>query len=280
VSEFGALIFPTEYSIQPVELAIAIEERNLDSIFFTEHTHIPASRRTPYPPGGDLPREYSHTYDPFVSLAACAAVTKRIKLGTGICLIVERDIITMAKETATLDRLSNGRLILGIGAGWNAEEMENHGIDYERRWQVTREKVLALRELWTKEAAEFHGEYVNFDPVWSNPKPVQAKGPPIWLGASSKWSYDRIAEYCDGWLPVAGLSDGHMPEIERALNKRNRQLKDLTMALIGVPLDEKFIEEKINEGYGHLIFSLPPEGPDVVLPLLDKCAAIAAKFGE
>ena len=278
MAEFGALIFPTDYSIQPAELAIAIEERNLDSIFFTEHTHIPASRRTPYPAGGELPREYVHTYDPFIALATCAAVTKRIKLGTGICLIVERDVITLAKETASLDRLSNGRLILGIGAGWNAEEMENHGIDYDKRWKVTREKVLALRELWTCESAEFHGQYVNFDPVWSNPKPIQPGGPPIWLGATSRWSYDRIAEYCDGWLPVAGLSDGLMPEIKKAVESRNREMKDLTMALIGVPPDESFIEQKVAEGFEHLIFGLPAEGADVVLPILDQYAKLVEKM--
>ena len=140
MAEFGALIFPTDYSMQPVPLAKAIEERGLDSIFFPEHTHIPASRRTPYPAGGDLPREYSNTYDPFVALAACAGATTRIKLGTGICLVVERDVLTLAKEIASIDRLSNGRFILGIGAGWNAEEMENHGIDYNTRWKVVRGK--------------------------------------------------------------------------------------------------------------------------------------------
>jgi probable F420-dependent oxidoreductase len=278
MTEFGAMIFPTDYSIQPAELAVAIEERNLDSIFFTEHTHIPASRRTPYPIGGDLPREYIHTYDPFIALATCAAVTRRIKLGTGICLIVERDVITLAKETASLDRLSNGRLILGIGAGWNAEEMENHGVDYDKRWKVTREKVLALRELWTQESAEFHGEYVDFDPVWSYPKPIQPGGPPIWLGATSRWSYDRIAEYCDGWLPVAGLTEGLMPKIKKAVESHHREMKDLTMALMGVPPDESFIEQKVSEGFKHLIFGLPPEGADVVLPILDQYAKLVEKI--
>ena len=278
MTEFGALMFPTDYAIQPAELAKAIEERNLDSIFFPEHTHIPASRRTAYPPGGDLPKEYIHTYDPFVALATCAAVTSRIKLGTGICLIVERDVIVLANETASLDRLSNGRLILGIGAGWNAEEMENHGIEYSKRWKVVREKVLALRQLWTEENAEFHGEYVNFDAVWSHPKPIQPNGPPIWMGATSKWSYDRIAEYCDGWLPVAGLSEGLLPEVESAMINRGRAMRDLTLGMFGVPPDETFIVNKLEEGYSHLVFGLPPEGADVVLPLLDQYAAIAEKL--
>lgn len=275
MTQFGALIFPTDYSIQPAVLAKAIEERNLDSIFFTEHTHIPASRRTPYPVGGELPKEYIHTYDPFIALATCAAVTTRIKLGTGICLIVERDVITLAKETASLDRLSGGRLILGIGAGWNAEEMENHGINYDERWAVVREKVLALRQLWTQEAAEFHGKHVNFDPVWSQPKPLQKNGPPIWLGAMSKWSYDRIAEYCDGWLPVAGLPEDQLPKVAAAMKARDRSMSELTLGMFGVPPDEAFIQQKMEQGYSHLVFGLPCAGEDVVLPLLDQYARVA-----
>ncbi|MBT4163144.1 MAG: LLM class F420-dependent oxidoreductase [Gammaproteobacteria bacterium] len=278
MSEFGIVIFPTAYSMQPVELAKAVESRGLDSIFVPEHTHIPASRRTPYPAGGDLPKEYSNTYDPFVFLTACAAVTEHIKLGTGICLVVERDVLTLAKEIASLDRISDGRFILGIGAGWNAEEMENHGIDYSKRWKVVREKILAMRELWTKDEAEFHGEFVDFDPVWSNPKPVQPGGPPVWMGATSKWSYDRIAEYCDGWLPIAGLDDGHLPKIEEALVNRGRKLSDITLAMFGLPPDEDFINSKIEEGYTHFCFGVPPESADTVLPMLDQYAAIAEKI--
>ncbi len=277
MAEFGALIFPTDYSMQPVPLAKAIEERGLDSIFFPEHTHIPASRRTPYPAGGDLPREYSHTYDPFVALAACAGATERIKLGTGICLVVERDVLTLAKEISSIDRISGGRFILGIGAGWNAEEMENHGIDYNTRWKVVREKILAMREIWTKDEAEFHGEFVDFDPVWSNPKPVQEGGPPVLMGATSKWSYDRIAEYCDGWLPIAGLEGEHIPEIKKAWKNRGRNDQPL-LAMFGVPPDEAFINAKMEQGFSHLVFGLPPEGEETVLPLLDRYAMLAEKM--
>ncbi|MBT7371429.1 MAG: TIGR03619 family F420-dependent LLM class oxidoreductase, partial [Gammaproteobacteria bacterium] len=227
---------------------------------------------------GDLPREYINTYDPFVALSACAAVTNRIKLGTGICLIVERDVITLAKETATLDRMSGGRLILGIGAGWLGEEMENHGVDFNKRWQVTREKVLALRQLWTQEAAEYHGEFVDFDPVWSNPKPVQPNGPQIWMGATSKWSFDRIAEYCDGWLPAAHLTEGLLPEIEAAMNNRGRKMSELTLSLFASPPDEEFITQKKEEGFTHFVFGLPAAGPDEVLPILDQYAALAEKM--
>ena len=277
MTEFGALMFPTDYAIRPAALARAIEEREMDSLFFPEHTHIPVSRKTPFPGGGELPKEYSNTYDPFVALASCAAVTERIKLGTGICLVVERDTITLAKEISTLDRISNGRFILGIGAGWNAEEMENHGIEFKNRWKVVREKILAMKELWTKDEAEFHGDFVDFDPVWSNPKPVQFGGPPIWMGASSKWSYERIAEYCDGWLPIAGQDKNHLQKIKDALVDRGRKSSDITLAMFGVPADEGFIDRKLDEGFNHLIFGLPPAKEETILPLLDTYAEIARK---
>lgn len=276
--EFGALIFPTAYTIQPGTLAKAIEDRELDSIFFPEHTHIPTSRITPYPAGGPLPKEYIHSYDPFVALSACAAVTERIKLGTGICLVMERDVLTLAKEVATLDRMSGGRVILGIGAGWLAEEMENHGVEYKKRWKVLREKVLALKQLWSEEEAEFHGEFVDFDPVWSNPKPVQPGGPPVWMGANSKYTWDRIGEYCDGWLPIAGQSEGLLPDLEAGLQGRGRQLSDITLAMFGVPPDEDFIKAKMDEGFTHLVFGLPAESDEKVLPLLDRYGELAAKL--
>jgi probable F420-dependent oxidoreductase len=164
---FGVTTFPTDDGLSVVDLARAAEERGLDSIFFNEHTHIPVSRRTAFPGGGELPKEYSHTHDPFVALAAAAAVTKRIMLSTGICLVIERDPIVLAKEVASLDRISDGRVILGVGAGWNVEEMENHGTSYKQRWKILRERVLAMREIWTRDVAQFHGEFVDFEPLWS-----------------------------------------------------------------------------------------------------------------
>ena len=157
--QFGITMFPTDYAIQPIELARAVEERGFDSLFFPEHTHIPTARQTPFPGGGDLPEMYWHTHDPFVALGACAAVTSSIRLGTGICLVIERDPITLAKEIASLDMISNGRFVFGIGAGWNREEMENHGADYANRWQVVREKILAMKAIWTEEEAEYHGKF-------------------------------------------------------------------------------------------------------------------------
>jgi len=275
---FGATIFPTDYAIQPVELARAVEERGLDSLFFPEHTHIPASRATPFPGGTDLPKMYWHTHDPFVALAACAAVTSRIRLGTGICLVIERDPITLAKEAASLDLLSGGRLVLGIGAGWNREEMENHGADFRNRWKVVREKVLAMREIWTQDEAQFHGEFVDFDPIWSYPKPVQPGGPPIWIGANSKWVFDRIADYADGWMPIGGPGSGNMERLTEAMEARGRKVADLDLALFGAPTDYDKVMGRIDQGFDELVFGLPDAPADKVLPVLDEIAALAERI--
>ena len=273
--KFGVTIFPTDYSIQPVELAKAVEERGLDSLFFPEHTHIPTSRATPFPGGGDLPQMYWHTHDPFVALGACAAVTERIRLGTGICLVIERDPITLAKEVASLDVISNGRFVLGIGAGWNREEMENHGANYPKRWAVVREKVLAMKAIWSEDEAEFHGEHVDFDSIWSWPKPAQAGGPPIWIGANSKWVFDRVAEYADGWMPIGGLGSGNMERMGEALAARGRKIEDLELALFGAPTNVDQLKGRIDQGFDELIFTLPDAPADKVLPLLDKLSGIA-----
>ncbi|MEX0943252.1 MAG: LLM class F420-dependent oxidoreductase [Pseudomonadales bacterium] len=278
MTSFGVQIFPTDSTIQPVELARAVEERGLDSLFFPEHTHIPVERATPFPGGGDLPEWYWRSHDPFVSLAAAAAVTDRIKLGTGICLVIERDPITLAKECASLDVISNGRFILGIGAGWNKEEMENHGANYQHRWKIVREKVLAMKEIWTKDEAEFHGEFVDFDPIWSWPKPVQAGGPPVWMGANSKWVFDRVAEYCEGWMPIGGSGSGGMDNMNAALKERNRSLSDLDIALFGAPLDEDKAKGRIDQGFTDLIFGLPQSEPDKVLAHLDKVAELVQRL--
>lgn len=275
---FGVSMFPTDYAIQPVDLAKAAEARGFDSLFFPEHTHIPASRLSPFPGGGDLPPEYWHSHDPFVALAACAAVTEKIRLGTGICLVIERDPITLAKEIASLDMISNGRVILGIGAGWNREEMENHGADFKNRWKIVREKVLAMQAIWNNEEAEFHGEFVDFDPLWSYPKPVQKGGPPVWIGANSKWVFDRVADYADGWMPIGGLGTGNMERMTEALAAQDRDIKDLDLALFGAPMQPEALRGRIEQGFDELVFSLPPKTADDVLPILDRCAALAEEM--
>jgi probable F420-dependent oxidoreductase len=189
---------------------------------------------------------------------------------------VERDPITLAKEVASLDMLSNGRFVLGIGAGWNREEMENHGASYPRRWDVVREKILAMKAIWTDEAAQYHGEFVNFDPLWSYPKPVQAGGPPIWIGANSKWVFDRIAEYGDGWMPIGGLGSGNLERLQAACEARGRKASDITLALFAAPVKEAPLRGRIEQGFDELIFNLPAEGADTVLPLLDQLAQLAA----
>ncbi|HEY5475301.1 MAG TPA: TIGR03619 family F420-dependent LLM class oxidoreductase [Tepidiformaceae bacterium] len=171
--KFGIQMFPTDYAIPVTELGRAAEDLGFESLFFPEHTHIPTSRRTPYPGGTELPLEYSHTLDPFVAMAAVAAVTKTLKVGTGICLVMQRDPIVLAKEVASVDHLSGGRVLFGIGGGWNEDEMENHGTKPSERWKILRERIFAMKEIWTKDEAEYHGKYVNFDPIWSWPKPAR-----------------------------------------------------------------------------------------------------------
>ena len=201
--QIGLFYFPTDYGINIGELARAAEDRGYESLFLPEHTHIPTSRRTPFPGGGELPRAYSHTHDPFVALSFAAAATKRLLLGTGICLVPQHDPIVTAKSVASLDDLSGGRFIFGIGGGWNVDEMENHGARYETRFKLMRERILAMKALWTEDEAAYHGQMVNFDPVWMYPKPRQKPHPPVLLGGSSDHTLKRVVEFCDGWLPIA-----------------------------------------------------------------------------
>ena len=277
---FGVTIFPTDYSIQPVELARAVEERGLDSLFITEHTHIPTSRKTPWPAGGDLPKEYWHTHDPFVALAAAAAVTERIHLGTGICLVVERDPIQLAKEVASLDVISGGRFVFGIGAGWNQEEMENHAVDYPTRWKLVREKVLAMRTIWTEDEPEFHGEFIDFEPLWSWPKPVQPGGPKVLLGAQSKWAFDRVVDYCDGWMPIGlmgGIEEG-ITSLRAACERAGRDFDSLHNAIFAAPADVDACRKLLDQGFAEFGFPLPSADSETVLPILDRYAELARKL--
>lgn len=272
----GVSMFVTEYTIQPAELARALEERGFESLWLPEHTHIPASRRTPYPIGGDLPKEYWHAYDPFVGLMAAAAVTERLRIGTGICLLIERDPITTAKEVATLDRLSNGRFLFGIGGGWNAEEMENHGTVYKTRWRLLRERVLAMKEIWTKEEAEFHGEFVNFDKIWAHPKPVQKPHPPIIMGGDGPTTFDRVIEYCDGWLPIAFSADKlgeRIATLKQRAEAAGRDPNSIGVTVSAVKPGPGLVEELATAGAERVNFFLPTAGRETVLPLLDQYAA-------
>ena len=282
MTRFGVAFFPTDYSIQPVELARALEERALDSLFVTEHTHIPTSRETPWPGGSELPREYAHTHDPFVALAAAAAVTTKLRLGTGICLVVERDPIQLAKEVASLDLISEGRVVLGVGAGWNREEMENHGVRYDRRWAIVREKVLAMKAIWSHDEAEFHGEFVDFDPLWSWPKPVQPGGPKDMIGAQSKWTWPRVVEYGDGWMPIAIRGDcvEGMDELRQACDETGRDFESLEKPIFAPRPELDAAKRLIEAGFTELAFALPSLPSEKALPLLDQFAELANALGQ
>jgi probable F420-dependent oxidoreductase len=275
MAHFGVSIFPTDYSIQPIPLARAVEERGLDSLFVTEHTHIPTSRRTPAPTGDAvLAEEYKRALDPYIALAAAASVTQRIRLGTGIALVAQHDPITLAKELATLDLLSGGRLVLGIGYGWNHEEMENHGIDVRRRRALVREKMLAMQELWSREVAEYRGEFVRFEPSWTWPKPVQQPRPRTLIGgAPGRVLFAQIAEYADGWMPIGGAGVREaLPELRRALEERGRDPAGLHVVPLGVLPDPAKLEYYEKVGVTEAVLRLPSAPRDRVLPVLDDYA--------
>ena len=275
----GVFIFPTDQTIQPIELAIAVEDRGLDALFLPEHTHIPVGSTSPFMPDGVVPEFYKRTYDPFVALAACAAVTKRITLATGICLVTQRDPITLAKEIASLDMISNGRVILGVGAGWNIAEMGNHGTAFDTRWKVLRERIMAMKTIWREDEPEFHGEYVDFDPIWSYPKPVQNGGPPIWIGANSKWVPDRVADYADGWMPIRGRAGGgNITALKAACERRGRDFSDITLGLFMAPMGEGEAQTCVAEGYSEMIYNVAPGDRDAVLRQLDLIATLANKI--
>jgi probable F420-dependent oxidoreductase len=221
--DFGVSYFPTDESIDPATLARMAEERGFESVFVTEHTHIPASRETPYPAGGDLPREYWRIYDPFVALATMAAATERIRIGTAICLLVERDPITTAKEVASVDRLSGGRMLFGVGAGWNLEEMRNHGTDPAKRFRILRERVEACKAIWTEEEASYHGEFVNFDRIVCRPAPLQDPHPPILVGGFGPRVHDRVLAFGDGWFPNRIPPDDQMIARVEELQRRGEE---------------------------------------------------------
>ena len=274
---YGAVMFATDYAIRPDDLARELEARGFESFWVPEHTHIPANRRTPYPGGGDLPQEYWHTHDPFVALTAAAAVTTKLKVGTGICLLIERDPITTAKEVASLDYLSNGRFLFGIGGGWNAEEMENHGTAYKTRWSLLGERVLAMKEIWTKEEAEYHGRFVNFDPIWAYPKPVQKPHPPVLMGGDGPTTFDRVVKFCEGWMPIGyrleGLA-GKIADLRRRAEDAGRDPDSITITVFGAKPERAALDELAAAGVERAIFMLPAAGRDTVMPLVDNYAAL------
>jgi probable F420-dependent oxidoreductase len=275
----GVFYFPTDYGIDIRELARAVEQRGFESLLLPEHTHIPTSRRTPWPGGGDLPKAYSHTHDPFVALSFAAAVTTKILIGTGICLIPQRDPIVTAKCVASLDQLSNGRFLFGIGGGWNVDEMENHGARYETRFKLLRERILAMKALWTQEEASFHGQMVSFDPAWSYPKPKQRPHPPILLGGSSDYTLKRVVEFCDGWLPIARPGFNAKESVDRlrqAASAAGRDFSTLSLSVFAAPPDEAALAEYQQAGIQRAVLAIPDRSRDEILAVLDQYARFAA----
>ena len=279
--KYGVTIFPTDSSISPVELARAAEQRGFESIWFPEHSHIPAKRESPWPGGPELPKMYYDVYEPFVALAAAAAVTTTLKLATGICLVVQRDPIQLAKNVATLDRVSNGRFLFGIGAGWNAEEMRNHGTDAKTRIALLRERVLAMKEIWTRSKAEYHGKLVDFDPIMTWPKPVQKPHPPIHVGGGFPKGARRAVEYGDGWMPIFGRDEivARLPELREMLVAAGRDPASFEVSIFGMgPIPAELAKAR-DAGVTRVVFGLPPEPAEKTLPLLDRYADLALKLG-
>ncbi len=277
---FGITIFPTEYTMPIADLAREAEDRGFESLWVAEHTHIPASRKSPWPGGPDLPPFYHDVMDPFISLAAAASVTKTLKLATGICLVVERDPITTAKEVTTLDRVSNGRFLFGIGGGWNAEEMENHGTDFKTRFSLMKDRIEAMKAIWTEEMPEYEGRFVKFDKMMPGPQPVQKPYPPIILGGGWPHAAKRAVDYGDGWMPIVGR-DQNMAELASEFRKMakdaGRDPDKMDLTAYGAPPKPDIIKQLADAGFNRIVFGVPMAQADKVLPVLDKTRKVMSE---
>ena len=276
--DLGVFCYNTEYSIRPDKLAVMLEERGYESVWFPEHTNIPTSRRSPFPGGGDLPKPYYHMMNPWVSLGAAAAVTKKLKLGTGIALVIQHDPIILAKEIASLDVISDGRVLFGIGGGWNAEEMEQHGIPFNRRWKVLREKIEAIKALWSEEKASYDGEFVRFEETWMYPKPVQKPNPPIILGSATGQGRQRVVNYCDGWMPINVLLEDMPAAIEdlrRRAEEAGRDPDAIELSIFAqVGVDEDLLKRYRDMGISRSVIGVPTSRPEKVEEVLDRYAPL------
>ena len=275
--EYGICMFATDYSISVTDLAVAVEERNFDALFIPDHTHIPVSRKSPFRVGGELPTDYSHNLDMFVALTAAAAITNRIRIGAGGCLVAERDPIITAKEVASLDQVSNGRFDFGVGGGWNVEEFENHGLPWNRRWKIVRERIEAMQAIWTQEEASYDGEFVKFEKIWSWPKPLQKPYPPIFVGGDAPGTFKRVLRYGDAWIPMLAEANNQFDLKTARILELSNLAKDAGHAsypitTFGTPRDPDAIETLANSGVNRCIFGLKAATKDDVLPRLDRLA--------
>ncbi|MBM3775581.1 MAG: LLM class F420-dependent oxidoreductase [Acidobacteria bacterium] len=276
--DFGITMFPTDYAVSPIDLCRAAEDAGFESFLLPEHSHIPVSRETPFPAGGEIPREYKHTHDPFVALGACAAITSTIKLGTGLCLLVQRDPILTAKAVASLDHLSKGRALFGVGAGWNVEEMRNHGTDYHTRWSLLRERVLAVKAIWSHEEAAFHGRHVDFDAIWQWPKPVGR--PSIILGGNGPGILARVVDYADEWMPISSRAgqplEERIEELTRLAAEAGRG--PIPVSVYGARPRPDALEQLQKAGVSRAVFWLQPGPPEEVLPRVIELGQLARQF--
>ena len=280
--KFGASMFFTDYSMTAPELAVALEQRGFDIVWAPEHSHIPTSRKTPFIMGGDLPKRYYDAMDPFVTLTAAAMATKTLKVGTGVCLIAQRDPIQTAKLVASIDQVSGGRFVFGVGNGWNQDEMENHGTAFTTRHKRARENIEAMKAIWTQSKAEYHGEFVNFDPMMTWPKPVQKPHPPILVGGAFPYSARRAVRYGDGWMPQVTeyaktpLID-LIPRFRQMAAENGRDPASLEISIGGQQPDADLIKSYKDVGVNRVSCSLESAKADVILPILDQWAGIIRK---
>jgi probable F420-dependent oxidoreductase len=275
--DFGIAYFPTHDAVRPGAIARVVQEHGQDSLFFAEHTHIPASRESPYPGGGELPRKYSHCYDLFVALTAAAAATSTLRIGSGICLVTERDPIVTAKEVASIDHMSGGRFEFGVGAGWNREELRNHGTDPRTRMRLMHERVDAMKAIWTQDEASYHGEFVDFDRIWSWPKPAQRPHPPVLVGGNGPTVLDRVLAFGDAWVPNFARNG----LFERAEELRARADRPIEVMAMGVPADAAVLERCRAAGFRRVVHWIPSAGMSVVEASLARWeSAIAELTGE
>jgi probable F420-dependent oxidoreductase len=277
--QHGLFTFPTDYSIDPASLARLAEDAGFDALFFPDHTHIPASRESPFPGGEPLGREYSHNLDLFVALTAAATVTTRLLIGSGICLLAQRDPIICAKEVASIDVLSGGRFIFGVGGGWNREEMANHGGDPDTRWALLQDRVEAMKAIWTQDEATYHGRFVDFDAIWSWPKPVQKPHPPILLGGNGPRVLDRVLAYADGWcpLPVTGLP-ARIAELGSRAEEAGREVSVMVQGL-GSPPDPADLVMYAEAGVERCTYHFPSLGLDETERLIEATQSVISEVG-
>ncbi len=273
--KFGIAVFPTDYAISMDELAPNAEQAGFESLWVAEHSHIPTSRESPWPGGSELPKHYWHTLDPFIALTIAARASKTIRVATGICLLVQRDPIHTAKEAASVDLVSGGRFIFGVGGGWNKEEMRDHGTDPSQRWKLLRERVEAIKTIWTHDPAEYQGEMVDFGPMWSFPKPIQQPHPPVVLGGSGPKILERVVRYADGWMPNRGDVIERIPELQRLAADAGRAPIPVTY----YPTEGREEIERLAEaGVDRLIYYVPPDGRDVALRRLEQLAEMVRPY--